>query len=458
MKLKSPGYRACVVVDPGPPRRHIWKFQVGKDKLTKLADISLQVEAPLPPKAVSRDWRHLVQPTLHIACLPPGLTFIRAVQLPAGAPEEIPGMVEFELEKLSPLPPAQIVWTYEVLDRNEQGLSTILVVIAERSAIEEFLSRLETSGYVTDRLEIPLIRELALLAPTNDGIWIIADDAVGERTVLVGWRVGGVWREVTLLRLAEGEPGTRQLVQQMECVAWAGELSGWLSAVPPVNLMGSPDGVHALETAVQEWCGEAVRTAPRIASEILAQAAAQFHLNPTGASLVPSEAVERHRNAMIDGLWVRGLVNAGITYLFLVFCYMAALKYREHQLEDAQDRASALGRQFTNTLQLKERIAVIQGQIDLRFAALNAWRAAVERLPESMTLSKLNFEKGRTLKLLGTVPSENIPDVTRFNSELKKVVIDGQPLFSKVAAAQFSSQGGSSTWSFDAELRRSETP
>ncbi len=458
MKTNRSRVKSCQILLRNKDSRQVWMFAVGKDKLSFSSEVSAAHESPLPAGTRQRDWQELLQPRLNIACLPSGLVFVRVIQLPAGSADEIPSMVEFELEKVSPLPTAQVVWTFEVLERSPEGLSTVLVVVAARNAVEEFLGGLEVGGFIAHCLDVPLVRELRSLQPTEDGIWILVEDSQSERTVLAAWRVGGIWREVTLIRLAEGDAGAEQLLQQLACGAWGGELAGWLQAVPPVHLRGSPEAAHLLTEPLARWQGQEVQVEPRLAPQVLAHAGATYHLESAASSLVPPEVVARHRNQLIDRLWIKGLGNVGITYLFFVFCYFAVLKYQEHQLDDTRAEAVSLGKTYTNTLQLKERITVIQGQIDLRFAALNAWRAAVERLPESMTLSRLNFDKGRTLKLLGTVPAENIPDVTRFNSELKKVMIDGQPLFASVTPANIRSQAGPSAWDFEAVLRRSESP
>ena len=105
-------------------------------------------------------------------------------------------------------------------------------------------------------------------------------------------------------------------------------------------------------------------------------------------------------------------------------------------------------------------VGVLQEQVALRFAALDAWRAAVELLPAAATLAQLDLQKGRTLQLMGTVPPDSTAEITKFNSDLKKSQVAGQPLFANVKAAQFTTRPGAAitTWSFEAELRRSETP
>ena len=149
-----------------------------------------------------------------------------------------------------------------------------------------------------------------------------------------------------------------------------------------------------------------------------------------------------------------------MAYLLAVFCYMIALKVQEYRLDGVRDDANRLALGYTNTLQLKAQVSVLQDQMSLRYAALDAWRAAIENLPEGLTLGQLDFSRGRTLDLQGTVATDKTADVTKFNSDLKKVEVDGRPLFSKVDAAQITTQPGvpSARWTFKAELKRTETP
>jgi len=173
-------------------------------------------------------------------------------------------------------------------------------------------------------------------------------------------------------------------------------------------------------------------------------------------SLVPLDSLARQRQLFVDGLWIRGLGTIGMAYLVLVFVYMATLTARKMQLDGEQSKASGLARQYTNTLQLKAQLGILQDQISLKYAALDCWRSAVESLPEKLTLSSLDFSHGKTLRLSGTVPGDSTEQVTQFNSELQKVAARGQPLFATVRAARINSRpgGATATWDFDAELKR----
>ncbi|MFM8420382.1 MAG: hypothetical protein ACKOEQ_09695, partial [Verrucomicrobiota bacterium] len=110
----------------------------------------------------------------------------------------------------------------------------------------------------------------------------------------------------------------------------------------------------------------------------------------------------------------------------------------------------------TNAMRLRDQVLILEEQANLRFAALDCWKAAVETLPDDLTLTSLNFVRGRTLRLDGTVDPSRREAVTRYNSELLAVKARNQPLFSAVKPAQVQVRGTLATWSFEAELNRME--
>ena len=81
-------------------------------------------------------------------------------------------MVELQLEKLSPLPVNQVVWSFELVPQSAGELQTVVVIIAERSLVEDFLGKLESAGYLADRLELPFVHQLLTTSIDGDGVWI----------------------------------------------------------------------------------------------------------------------------------------------------------------------------------------------------------------------------------------------------------------------------------------------
>lgn len=465
MKPRAPRPQACNVFCPTPAPGRLWRFQPGKDRPALAASWPEKPGEPWPKAAVARDWRSLAQPRTNIGWLPADQVFVRVLELPANDLAEAETMIEFQLERLSPLPPAQVVWCAELLDipaapADAPPRLSVLVMLASRPVVEEQLGELAKLGFEADRLDVPIIRELTALRPSGDGLWVLLDESGDGAQALVAWRIGGQWREWAVMKLGEGAAAEAQLVQHLECAAWAGEMEGWLTALPAARVLGSPALVAAFEPVVSAWSGRPVETAAR---KPLAEVALLSAVRWVGAaavrSLVPGDLARKRRDAFIDGLWFQALGTVGMVYLAGVFLYLIALKWEQGQVDDLRSSTSTIGRGYTNTLQLKAQVEVLQEQMDLRYAALDAWRAAVEHLPETLTLIELNFEKGRTLKLSGSVPAESKQDVTKFNADLGKVAVNGRPLFAAVKAAQITDRGGGpAAWNFEAELHRSDRP
>lgn len=109
MSKAAPIPHACNVLSLRQGQRHLYHFSVNKGGAAPAGLWEIAADKPLPANVVSRDWRLLIRSRLDIAWMPPESVFLRAVQLPACAPGELAGMIEFQLEKLSPMPPAQVV-------------------------------------------------------------------------------------------------------------------------------------------------------------------------------------------------------------------------------------------------------------------------------------------------------------------------------------------------------------
>lgn len=462
MKPRPKRYQSCAVLATSPLGRRVWQFDVSRNRLKPSGELRFEPGKPLPKRVRTSDWQALFQPALRVAWLPTELAFVRAVQLPSGDPAELGSLVEFQLDKISPLPVAQVVWTAYGLPHPDGRQQTALVILAARSGVEEFLNRQVADGFVVQQMDLPLVQAWRALRPSGNGLWLLFETSGERRFCLAGWFVGGVWRDVSLLSVAAGPAGAPTLAAQLGQAAWAGEMDGWLTEVPPVHVVADPAVAAEMEPVLVSWSGQPMhRELPQpMAVLAMASATASVTPPPPPASLVPVEWSDDQRQKSVDRLWMGGLGALAIAYVVLLFLFLIVLHIRKYQRDELRSEVATLGLNYTNTLQLKAQVGVLQEQVALKFAALEAWRAAVNLLPASATLTQLDFQKGHTLALSGTVPPDSTPDITKFNSDLQKFEVSGKPLFANVKVTQFSTRPGAATttWSFDAELRRTETP
>lgn len=460
MKARSPRYQSGVVVSTSPIGRRVWQFEVARNRVKPAGELRLDAGKPLPKRLQTRDWQSIFQPCLRVAWLPTEGAFVRAIQLPSGDPAEVQALVEFQLDRISPLPVNQITWTAVGVLHPDGQQQTALVTLAARSGVEEFLNAQAEAGFVPDQVDLPLVRAWQALQPSGDGLWLIFESSGDKRYCLAGWFLGGVWRDVTLLSVVPGPNGAPTLATQLGQIAWAGEMDGWFTTVPPVHIVADPILTDEMEPVLSAWSGHPVQRETPSPLPLLALASCTHFLKAQATPLVPVEWTSTQRQKALDRLWMGGLGALAVAYVVFVFAFLIALNIRTLQRDNLRSDVSSMGLTFTNTLQLRAQVGVLQEQVALKFAALDAWKAAVDLLPASATLTQLDFQKGHTLALRGTVPPDSTADITKFNSELKKSQTGGQPLFSNVKATQFDTRPGANvtTWNFEAELRRSDTP
>src|SRR5262249_37161738 len=194
-----------------------------------------------------------------------------------------------QLEKLSPMPVTQVVWSIHVLPHAEESLQTIIVMIVARDVVEEFLGKLEGQGYLADRLELPLLDQLQATSITEDGAWIYPQPRSGQNSALVAWWYGGVLQNLDLVTLPTS-PQSPSLKEQLLQMAWAGEMDGWLKSQPHWHLVADVTSAAQWEPALREALEQPLAVAPPLPGAELAALTARraAHSDPR-ASLLPLE-------------------------------------------------------------------------------------------------------------------------------------------------------------------------
>lgn len=463
-------WNSCNILQVAPDASRLWQFEAKGDfKLNR--DFSGKNGDALPPKFVVKSWNSLWQPTLNVAWLPPENIFLRVVELPKSSPEETLAMVELQLEKLSPIPLTQIVWTLHILPQSREiktteagemkteSLQTVVVVIVERNAVEEFLGKLETQGYLADRLEAPMLDQLEATPATEDGAWIYPSLLGGQSAALVAWRDGGALRNLSFLVPPADGDRAASLKNQLAQLTWAGELEGWLTAQPKWHLVAEGAMAGEWESALRAGLGEPVQVVkPLPLEELAARTARRTVATNPGAQLLPAEFLVRYRQQLTDRLWLSGLIATGVVYVIAVVIYLCGAQVVAYKARGVEKQVAGLGESYTNALQLKARYDVLKERQDLKFAALDCWKLVAEQLPAGIVLQRLSFSDGHRLALNGTVTPDQIGQVIDFSDSLQKATLNNQPMFTPNGGDRlvYRQNGNTVWWNFSLELQRAE--
>ncbi|MEI6565569.1 MAG: hypothetical protein WCR20_02760 [Verrucomicrobiota bacterium] len=451
---------SCNVLKIGGDPRLLYHFEAKAGTFALRQEQSIKSGSPLPRNLVAKDWHHMFQPKLNIALMPPEQVFLRVIQIPASEPSETVSMVELQLEKLSPMPVAQIVWSIHPLPHKEGSLQTVIVMIVARNVVEDLLGELEGQGFLTDRLELPLLDELEQVTDTRDGAWI--HPIPGKNSALVAWRYGGVLHNLDLLTLSTVAKGAT-LHEQLLQMAWAGEMEGWLNKPPIWHLVADDASRTLWEPALAQSLEQEIHLDPRPAApEMAATTAKRVAKTASQSNLVPFEFQTRYKQQFVDRLWMRGLGAIVGLYMIGVVIYFIALSVASYRTKAVEMEAADVAPAYTNALQFKARYQVLKDRQELKFAALDCWNTTARLLPEDVTLENLSFSDGRQLRLSGTAPSDSKAKLIEFESGMRKSLDNsGQPLFdaNKGDNINYRANPGNSsvTWSLTLELKRAES-
>jgi len=452
-------WHSCNILQTAPDANRLWQFDARSGALSRETS-----SAPGQPLAsgVAKSWNSLWQPRLNVAWLPPENVFLRVIELPRSSFGETLSMVELQLEKLSPLPVTQIVWTLQILPRSPaENLQTVIVVIVERSLVEEFLGKLEAQGFLADRLEAPMLDQLSAAPAEGDGAWIYPALLNGQNAALVAWWFGGALRNLSYIVLPANGDRAKSLQEQLAQLAWAGELEGWLTAQPRWHLVAGGGLAGEWETFLRNGLGEPVQvTAPLPLPELAAHTARRATVaDGSHAVLMPAEFSGRYREQFFDRLWLHGLFATGVLYAVCVAVYFGATGVLGYQTGKVEQQVAGLGGSYTNVLQLKARYEVLKERQDLKYAALDCWKLVADLLPTGITLQRFSFGDGRRLSLNGTVSSDDITHITDFYDALRKAQLNGQPMFNAEGGEQVTyhqTGGNQASWNFSLDLHHTE--
>jgi hypothetical protein len=453
-------WHSCNILQTAPDANHLWQFDAKGGGFAFSREATSAPGQPAPAKLVEKSWTSLWQPRLNVAWLPLENVFLRVVELPASSFGETLSMVELQLEKLSPLPVAQIVWTLQVLPQvPAENLQTVVVVIVGRSLVEDFLGKLEASGYLADQIEVPMLDQLAATPATADGAWLYPALVNGQNAALAAWWTGGALRSLSYLVLAADGDRAKSLRDQLAQLAWAGELEGWLTASPRWHLVADGALAAEWEPVLRDALGEtATVTAPLTAQDLAARTARRATAASPGAALMPAEFATRYHQQFVDRLWVRGLMAAGVLYAVAVVIYFCATTMLGYQTGKVEQQVAAISGSYTNVLQLKARYVVLKQRQELKYAALDCWKLVAEKLPGGISLQRFSFGDGSKLSLNGTVTPDQIKPITDFYDALRKAEVEGQPMFTPEGGSilSYRNNGNQVSWNFSLELRHTE--
>ena len=483
-KSKSKQLRLVNFLIPGVVTHRIHQFEcVGADfKAPRSQDCTIH-QKPKENWSV-KDYRNLLRQKVNVSWASVEDVFLKVIHLPGESPEELRMMVELQLEKISPVPLAQLVWDIQVLpdpvplpmpERDpahpEEVLNpmyryAVVVLMAERTAIENLLALLEESAFHADRIELPFLHEILQSPGTRDGLYIYPMRSGSRNLAVTAWWTQGQLQNIDMIYLPVDETWKTIFPIQLNQVIWAGQLAGWLKEQFSWTLVVPAEDDEALpiadwNTLLTDLYGEG-KFDKRMTEPEMARLNCSLICSGPTANLLPPEFAGTYRQKYVDKLWLQGITAAVAAYLIFCLVYFGGATFADFQNSRAEAKIQLLNGDYQTALKLREQLDLLQLQHSLKFAALDCYRLTAELLPPELKLTRFNFNGGADISYVGEAPSEQIGAVTTFNEQLSRALTYGDnpvPFFKKVnppTSVQKAGAPDTLTWRFTCELNLPE--
>ena len=445
MAVKKNNWSSCNLFEPAIEGSRLWQFSSSSKKVRLTGELRVPENDSPPAKIVSKTWTDIFSRKMNIATIPTGKVFLRVVNLPECEPEELLPMLEFQIEELSPLPLAQVVWSAEKVSgvTNKQGNQTVLVMIASRDSVESRLTELESLGFYADRVEAPTLREFFPDEAKDDGAHVQLIQGVDSVLALISWWFDGQLFDVNSFNLPDKDESREDLVEKINRVTWAGEMAGWMPSEVTCYLAKRGDVSVDWQAVLARCFSDRIREAVPMSEVDLATETVKYAATSASPGLMVEDYAKRYRQRFQDSLWMEGIKGAVAILLLGLVAYFGYGNYLQSKLDNLVLQAKREGNQYTNALSLKARVETLEKRKALKFAALEAWYKVSVELPQELKFSELTFTSDRTLsgktsrqlRIRGSADTGTKNLIFNYQEALTRMEAnDGNTLFSDVSS------------------------
>jgi len=383
-----------------------------------------------------------------VLALAPADVLLRVLRLPTTETEEIKGMVELQVDRVSPFPVEQTVAGHELLRADEDGV-TVCLAIARKAVIEA--RRRHLAGPDPIRVDAAMLglwdglrRDAQVDTDGNGLLFVASSDAV---QVIV--HQGGV---PTLLVTIAGpyalaEAGDREeIARETARLFWtldhdAGDEAGFTGTV-----WADPEVGEALAEVVGRHCGFACTARDEADLPSVCEGVARRTQGGGGLDLTPpawrsGAETARFRRRLLAGvvvllaLWTL-LVGGGYGTLVLQRRDVAALRHAEQEWLVPANRVRNLRRRVTTIARYTAR----------EDSALEALREIAIAQPQGIDLDAFTYRRGEAVDIAGL--ADNTQLILNFNAALNR-----SELFENVVSGpRVQTRGGRYRFSFELVL------
>lgn len=362
--------------------------------------------------------------------IPSEQALLRIMRLPAADQEETAGMVNLQIDKMSPFPIEDMVVGYEVLSE-DSGLVSVLGVAVRRKIVENIWKLLGAAGIVPDRVDVnslvwwDLIRKSGSVSQDGSQVFIIIRDAASEFIVVNG----GVPVLFRAFLRSEGQTDLQFMEEICDEISYTlMSLEIEFGAFHDFSITIFHAGVlsEELKERPAGLCGGRLEVKTLDVSAGLAGAVAGRCSHAGVIDLTPASLKEQRAKSGFRKRMIRAFGAIAAVWLVSMAVLFGGVSFQKLRLKRVAAARESIKAEALEVRELRRKVTTIDLYVDRSRSALEALREVSLRQPEGVDITMFNYRKGAELKLSGESSDVNLV------YEFKKAM-DGSALFTSVS-------------------------
>ena len=378
---------------------------------------------------------------------------LRPAVFPTIETDELAGMVELQVDQISPFSADESTRSYEVVAQRE-GHSHVIIGICRTARVEATAGGLRRSGIVVERIESELLSYWSALA---EGGHLDAE----RREVVLLLNDAGLYliiqeRGLPLVLALQATPeelADPSLADELRQTV-AHELTGLevqhgpAAAGYALLVCGDAAALAPFGAAVGEVCACAPRPLALDAlgsiSRLLVERGAGLAVG-TPMDLTPQSWRDEDRALSFRSRLWRGSLAAVALWAVIVGAGIAALLYQNFRVTSLQRRLASISGPVARVKAARDEVEMIKRYTDRSYSVLECLRVISLSQPKGIDLSDMTYRKGMGVELTGEADSSTLS--SRFLEALNRAEI-----FESVSSGP-TTQTGKGRYRFGIEIR-----
>jgi Tfp pilus assembly protein PilN len=394
----------------------------GEDLLRRTAPLSPEAGTAIESSVRAMDGRHAT------LVLPGSSAIQRLVILPAVDPHELAGMVELQIDSLSPFPPETVAYSYDVLETRETD-SRVLIAAIQKSVVEAIGGAFHQHKLQIDRITLSTLGWWDILRRRPDVV------GAGRRVLLIAEKqscellvadsgVPVLFRSHSLIEGLTPAEFAQDIGEETASAMTSLELEHGSQSIPEIVVWMAEDAPAELPAALTAAGGWQVKTEPLDSLGPLSEGVARREVDATGVRLdlvLDAWRVEENNRLIKRRLAAASAAALGV-WLLGIGAVLGWQEFHTRRLANLEAELATVKPAAQEVRDNRKRVQSLNLFGDITRSALECLREITTLMPEGVELNQITFEKGKAIALSGEAPaSQAVYDF--------KKALDGSALF-----------------------------